>query len=127
MAQLRLLAFLAEKPRRSIDIAGFFDQAPRTVTQAIDLLENSGLVIRSPAANDRRSKLVHITEAGRATLDQAMPHYDAIIGQTFGSLAPNQLDGLYVAIEHLNRLVDGIENSPKCDAQPLIKSCPERD
>lgn len=64
MAQLRLLALLAEQPRRSTDIASFFDQAPRTVTQAIDALEQNGLVSRSPAADDRRSKLVQITDAG---------------------------------------------------------------
>src|SRR3546814_13407487 len=39
MARLKLLAFLAEQPRRSIDIASFFDHAPRTVTQAIDRSE----------------------------------------------------------------------------------------
>lgn len=48
MARLKLLAFLAEEPRRSTDIAGFFDQAPRTVTQAIDWLEQNGLASRSP-------------------------------------------------------------------------------
>ena len=46
MARLKLLAFIAEQPRRSTDIASFFDQAPRTVTQAIDSLEQNGLVSR---------------------------------------------------------------------------------
>ena len=80
MAQLKLLAYLAEQPRRSTDIASFFDQAPRTVTQAIDALEQNGLVSRSPAPDDRRSKLVQITDAGRATLGLAMPLYDDIVG-----------------------------------------------
>lgn len=109
MAQLKLLAYLAEQPRRSTDIASFFDQAPRTVTQAIDALEQNGLVFRSPAPDDRRSKLVQIADAGRATLGLAMPLYDDIVGQTFGSLTADELEGLDAAIKHLNRLVDQLE------------------
>lgn len=48
MARLKLLVYLAEQPSRSTDIASFFDQAPRTVTQAIDWLEQNDLVTRSP-------------------------------------------------------------------------------
>ncbi len=112
MAQLRLLAFLAEQPRRSTDIARFFDQAPRTVTEAIDGLEHSGLALRSPIAGDRRAKLVGITDAGRATLEQAMPLYDGIVAETFGSLRPAELQGLDAAIKHLNQLVEQLEQRP---------------
>ncbi|MCP8893162.1 MarR family winged helix-turn-helix transcriptional regulator [Sphingomonas faeni] len=116
MAQLRLLALLAEQPRRSTDIASFFDQAPRTVTQAIDALEQNGLVSRSPAADDRRSKLVQITDAGRVTLGLAMPLYDDIVGQTFGSLTADELEGLNAAVKHLNRLVDHLESKSSVTA-----------
>lgn len=109
MARLKLLAFVAEQPRRSTDIASFFDQAPRTVTQAIDTLEHHGLVSRSPVADDRRAKLVQITDSGRATMEQAMPLYDDIVAQTFGSLTSAELEGLDSAINHLNRLVEQLE------------------
>ena len=109
MARLKLLAFVAEQPRRSTDITDFFDQAPRTVTQAIDALEQNGLVMRAPLADDRRSKLVQITDRGRTTLDQAMPLYDDIVAQTFGTLTPEELEGLDAAVKHLNRHVDEIE------------------
>jgi DNA-binding MarR family transcriptional regulator len=109
MARLKLLAFLAEKPRRSTDIVSFFDQAPRTVTQAIDALEQSGMVVRLPVPGDRRAKLVQITESGMAMLEESMPLYDAIVAQTFGSLTAEELAGLDAAIAHLNRIVDGLE------------------
>lgn len=109
MARLKLLAFLAEKPRRSTDIVSFFDQAPRTVTQAIDALEQSGMVVRLPVPGDRRAKLVQITESGMAMLEESMPLYDAIVAQTFGSLTAEELEGLAAAIAHLNRIVDGLE------------------
>lgn len=127
MAQLKLLAFLAEKPRRSTDIAGFFDQAPRTVTQAIDALEQNGLVSRSPVADDRRSKLVQITDVGRATLVQAMPLYDAIVARTFGSLTAEQLEGLDGAIGHLNRLFDGLEKTIDRETETPPASARKRD
>jgi len=110
MARLKLLAFLVEQPRRSTDIASFFDHAPRTVTQAIDSLEQAGLVTRLPVPGDRRAKLVQITDAGRAMLEQGMPLYDGIVAQTFGSLTVEELAGLDGAIAHLSRIVDGLED-----------------
>jgi len=109
MARLKFLAFLAEEPRRSTDIASFFDHAPRTVTQAIDTLEQNGLVSRSPVPGDRRAKLVQITDAGRAMLEQGLPLYDDIVARSFGSLAEEELAGLDAAIVHLDRILDELE------------------
>jgi DNA-binding MarR family transcriptional regulator len=109
MARLKLLAFLADEPRRSTDIASFFDHAPRTVTQAIDSLEQNGLVSRSPVPGDRRAKLVTITEAGRAMLEQGLPLYDDIVARSFGSLSNDELAGFEAAIAHLDKIVDDLE------------------
>lgn len=109
MARLKLLAFLAEQPCRSTDIASFFDQAPRTVTQAIDWLEQNGLVTRSPVLADRRVKIVEITQAGRVMLEQGLPLYDGIVAQTFGSLTTEELAALDQAIRHLDQIVEQLE------------------
>jgi DNA-binding MarR family transcriptional regulator len=109
MARLKLLAFLEEHPRRSTDIASFFDQAPRTVTQAIDSLEQNGLVSRLPIDGDRRAKLVEITDSGRAMLEQGLPLYDGIVGLTFGSLTEEELAGLDAAIIHLDQIAKQLE------------------
>ncbi|MES2337677.1 MAG: MarR family transcriptional regulator [Pseudomonadota bacterium] len=109
MARLKLLAYLAEQPRRSTDIASFFDQAPRTVTQAIDSLEQKGLVLRLPVAGDRRAKLVQITDVGKAMLEQGLPLFDGIVELTFGSLKPTELSGLDAAIRHLAQIVEDLE------------------
>jgi MarR family transcriptional regulator, transcriptional regulator for hemolysin len=37
-----------------------------SVVSMIDRLENAGLVLRSPSPTDRRVKLVHLTDSGRA-------------------------------------------------------------
>ncbi len=109
MARLKLLVYLAEQPSRSTDIASFFDQAPRTVTQAIDWLEQNGLVTRSLVAEDRRVKLVQITDAGRVMLEQGLPLYDGIVAKTFGSLSATELAALDTALLHLDQVVKELE------------------
>lgn len=109
MARLKLLAFLAEHPRRSTDIASFFDHAPRTVTQAIDALEQNGLAVRLPVPGDRRAKLVQITDSGRGMLEQGLPLFDGIVALTFGGLTAQELAGLDAAILHLDQIVDQLE------------------
>ena len=113
MARLKLLAFIAEQPRRSTDIASFFDQAPRTVTQAIDSLEQNGLVSRSPVAGDRRAKLVQITDTGREMLEQGLPLYDSIVARTFGNLTVQEIAGLEAAILHLGQIVEELEEGAR--------------
>ena len=50
------------------------------------------------------------------TLGLAMPLYDDIVGQTFGSLTADELEGLNAAVKHLNRLVDHLESKPSVTA-----------
>lgn len=109
MARLKLLAFVAERPRRSTDIASFFDQAPRTVTGAVDWLEKNDLVVRVPVPGDRRAKLVQITERGRGMLEDAQPLYEAIVERTFGALPAGELDGLAAALARLQGIVEALE------------------
>lgn len=54
LARTKLLLFLDRRgPSRAADIADFFDQAPRTVTEAIDGLERDG-----PSSGDRIPTIV---------------------------------------------------------------------
>lgn len=91
LAKIRLLAFVAEGPKRSTDIASFFGQAPRTVTQAIDALEAAGCISRVPVAGDRRAKHIELTDDGRAMLAQAQPLYEQVLGRTVGVLGAAEL------------------------------------
>jgi DNA-binding MarR family transcriptional regulator len=124
-ARLKLLTFLAEEPRRSTDIASFFGYAPRTVTQAIDSLEQNGLVTRSPVPGDRRAKLVQITQAGRVMLEQGLPLYDGVVARTLGRLAEEELTALDAAILHLEGIVDQLEDEAGFRKGRLVPSGPE--
>jgi len=109
LARVRLLTFLDERPGRLTDIASFFGQTPRTVTQAVDWLEAKGHVRRTDIPSDRRAKLIEITEAGRALLKAAEPLYHGILARTFGELALEELSSLSGTLSHLDALVDRFE------------------
>jgi len=87
LARTKLLLYLAKHgPARAADIAEFFDNAPRTVTEAIDGLERDGLVTRTPDGRDRRVKQVSITEQGRRVTGETEPLRQDLINGVFGTL-----------------------------------------
>ena len=87
LARTKLLLFLDRRgPARAADIADFFDNAPRTVTEAIDGLERDALVVRAPDAHDRRVKRVSITDEGRRVIGETEPLRQDLIQSVFGVL-----------------------------------------
>lgn len=109
LAKIRLLAFLDEGSKRSTDIASFFGQAPRTVTQAIDGLEATGHLRRVPVPGDRRAKFVELTDSGRMLLEQAQPLYEAVLQQTVGSLAAAELARFSALLAKVEAAVELLE------------------
>jgi len=87
LARTKLLLCLQKRgPMRAKDIADFFSQSPRTVTEAIDGLERDGLLERTPDPSDRRAKLIHITPKGITATQKTEPLRCKMIEQTFGVL-----------------------------------------
>lgn len=87
LARTKLLLCLEKRgPMRGTDIAEFFSQSPRTVTEAIDGLEKSGLVQRTQDPTDRRAKLVQVTPKGVEAAAKTEPVRRQLIEQTFGVL-----------------------------------------
>lgn len=75
------------------------------VTQRLDRLEDRGLVHRSPSDADRRSVLVHLTDAGRALVDATLPDHVATEERLLAGLDAEQRDvlasTLRILLEHL--------------------------
>jgi len=113
LAKVRLLAFLDDGPKRSTDIASFFGQAPRTVTQAIDALEAAGHLRRMPVPGDRRAKLLELTAEGRDMLGRAQPLYEAILWRTMGTLSEDELNEFSAMLTKVEAAVDLIEPASK--------------
>ena len=110
LASHKVLSYLEKHgARRATDIADFFGQAPRTVTEAIDGLERKGLVSREPDPSDRRAKHVSITAAGLAALQATQPLRVALIDRVFGVLEPGESDQLHALIAKLAQAVEAEE------------------
>ena len=91
LARTKLLLCLEKRgPMRATDIAEFFSQSPRTVTEAIDGLEKAGLVQRTQDPSDRRAKLVQVTPKGIEAAAKTEPVRRQLIEQTFGVLDKNE-------------------------------------
>jgi DNA-binding MarR family transcriptional regulator len=75
--------------------------ASATMTATLDLLEHRGWIRRIPNPDDRRSVLIEITPAGRATADQLLPGIRKVEQRILSALAPGeraQLLGLLAKI-----------------------------
>ncbi|WEK48478.1 MAG: MarR family transcriptional regulator [Candidatus Andeanibacterium colombiense] len=103
LARTKLLLCLRKKgPLRGTDIADFFNQSPRTVTEAIDGLERDGLVERVSDPSDRRAKLIHITEKGLEATARTEPLRRQLIDQTFGTLDEMERESLGAILQKLS-------------------------
>ena len=109
LARSKFLFFLSKLgPCRSTDIACALNFAPRTVTEAIDGLERDRLVMRKPDPEDRRAKIVSITETGRTVLQAAEHPRKQLIEEIFSALDDEQLDQLYDIVSKLVEKTDDI-------------------
>lgn len=103
LAQMKLLNYIQrEKSVRSTDISYAFAQAPRTVTEAVDALERDGLVRRDPDPSDRRAKLISLTPAGEAVIQDVEPSKQAMTKKMFEILEPEEEAQLLALLDKLN-------------------------
>lgn len=87
LSQAKLLALVARlAPCRPSDIATEMGYAPRTVTTALDGMEESGWIERSAHPTDRRAQLVVVTATGQAKLDEVQGPKRQAVEHLFGVL-----------------------------------------
>ncbi|HSI37788.1 MAG TPA: MarR family transcriptional regulator [Methylotenera sp.] len=73
-----------------------------TMTGLIDGLEQVGLVERVYAKDDRRSIVIHLTEAGQAKLDVVMPDYYRRLRQCMQELDEKKREELHLILDLIN-------------------------
>jgi DNA-binding MarR family transcriptional regulator len=74
-------------PMNQARLAGLLGFAPRSVTETVDVLEREGLVTRSDDPNDRRARIVSLTDSGRAACATAAAVRTKTMDQIFGVLS----------------------------------------
>src|SRR6202035_206920 len=72
-----LEALLHKGPLTITEIQAKVQLASGSMTAAVDRLEKKGLVARTPAANDRRAKILELTPEGRRVVEAAFGRHAA--------------------------------------------------
>lgn len=107
--QFQILARLNDHPEgrhRMTDIADLIVHSRSGLTYQATQLERTGLVLRTPSADDERSVTVAITPAGRARLEQVMPGHKDEVRRLFLDLLPRR--DLVSLARVLGRVRDGM-------------------
>jgi DNA-binding MarR family transcriptional regulator len=120
--QFQLLATLgdaADGSRRMTDLADGVVYSRSGLTYQVGLLEQAGLVTRSPSADDERGVTVTITDAGRDVLARVFPGHVEVLQQLF--LDPLSAEDVGVLADVLGRVRDHMRTIPPRSARPRRK------
>jgi DNA-binding MarR family transcriptional regulator len=98
----RLMRAMVElgTPRMS-DLAAHLGLTARTITTAVDVLEQEGLLARRPAPGDRRATLVELTPAGRQHVEQWQAFQRQLSEEVVAPLKPAERRQLLALLERI--------------------------
>lgn len=117
--QFQLLARLGDSPTgsdRMTDLADGVVYSRSGLTYQAKLLEERGLVARSPSRDDERGVTVTITKAGRTLLTKVFPgHIEVVNRLLFESLTPDDVDALSTV---LSKVREQMHLTPPRSAAP---------
>ena len=98
--QFSVLAALSQlSPLDQNRLSGLVALDRTTISLVVRKLEERGLVARQVSKKDRRSKLISITQAGRALAEAALPTVRAIQGKILAPLTVAEQE-LFLALLH---------------------------
>lgn len=78
-----------------------------TFTSLLDRLEKGGLIRREINRGDRRSFLIHVTDAGRALAEESTRRLEAFEAELRARVAPRDVEGFHAvmaAVEEITRV-----------------------
>jgi DNA-binding MarR family transcriptional regulator len=103
--ELGLLSTLSGGPQRITTLAELEALAQPTMTTMVKQLEQRGLVRRERHADDGRVVLVHLTDAGRATVEDYRSRIRAMLGTYLSEIPDKQVEALAAATDALTQLI----------------------
>ncbi len=107
-ARARVLLFLArgDRPVGQAEVTANLRVEGPTAVRILDGLEALGTVRRLPDPDDRRAKLVELTDAGRPDAERVVELSRHITGALLDGLTPEQVEG---ARQVLSRILFNVE------------------
>jgi MarR family 2-MHQ and catechol resistance regulon transcriptional repressor len=79
-----------------------------SITTAVDRLERRGWVKRRNDANDRRARVVYLTDSGRRLIRKAFADHEQAMEQTVSALALGERRVLVNLLRKLGRSAEGL-------------------
>ena len=117
--QFKILAGIEGGARRMTDIADQIVYSRSGFSYQAGQLEQRGLIGRTPAKDDERSTLIHLTDAGRELLDRVMPQHVALVKRlVFDVMPPSGMKDLQ---RTLGPVRDRLREAPPRSARPRPK------
>ncbi len=104
MRQLKVLFVIARcEPITIGDIGSSIGMSPASASALIDRLVRLGLVTRREAAEDRRRKLLEVSERGRSILDEHQQRARRRLRELLASMSPAGRQALAIGLEEMIR------------------------
>jgi MarR family transcriptional regulator, 2-MHQ and catechol-resistance regulon repressor len=109
-----LEALLHKGPLTITEIQGKVLLASGSMTAAVDRLEKKGLLVRTPAPEDRRAKVLALTPAGRLVVETAFRRHAAELEAAMAVLNPDEKRQLHALLKKLGLFAAdaGVGNGP---------------
>jgi MarR family 2-MHQ and catechol resistance regulon transcriptional repressor len=84
-------------------IGPIVDLTPGSISIAVDRLFAKGLVTRVESTEDRRVRIIALTQRGRDLIVPAFRKHSAQMKKVFSELSPEELCGLEVALKRVGK------------------------
>jgi DNA-binding MarR family transcriptional regulator len=92
---------LADRPCTVSDLAGRLGISKQGAAQIVDDMQGRGLVVRRTDPDDRRARLVSLTDEGNRALAKAREFHRAFEQRLVAELGPGPVEGLVTTLEHV--------------------------
>jgi MarR family 2-MHQ and catechol resistance regulon transcriptional repressor len=102
-----LEALLHKGPLTITQIQSKVPLALGSMTAAVDRLEEKGLIIRTPAADDRRAKVLKLTPEGTRIVEKAFSRHAAELESSMAVLNASEQRQLHVLLKKLGLFAAG--------------------
>ncbi|MEA4813204.1 MAG: MarR family transcriptional regulator [Anaerolineaceae bacterium] len=83
-----------------------------STTASVDRLEREGLVRREPLASDRRSRIVHLTEAGKNLIEELFNKHQQDMDAVFAELSLDELSAFLPVLQKIRSKARQLNQGP---------------
>jgi DNA-binding MarR family transcriptional regulator len=109
---------LQRQPKRTQrELSQVLRCTPRNVTDLVDALEGSGLVVREPHPTDRRATLVSLTRRGRSEVARMQAGSQALAGALFAGVSSADLRTFAAVLDLVITRLGATARSPETPSE----------